>query len=191
MWVLGDHRLDDCARVANIFRFASGISTRLRHRWSPTQLRNCAMQQLPRRADSVPDFGGLTVRLAYKSVELRLCQLPLCDRRTQMRHAQLFRSLCAAPFFIITIIIAVGGGFLFSSMAVAKSNMTVKMSPEYTRQNKGSGKVDTTKAPRDAASGQATGKRMYKPTRINAQSQSVKPKLTPEKVEAGSENVKR
>lgn len=108
-----------------------------------------------------------------------------------MRHAQLFGSLCAAPFFIITIFIAAGGGFLFSSMAVAKSNMTVKMSPEYTRQNKGSGKVDTTKTPRDAASGQATGKRMYKPVRINAQSQSAKPKLTPEKVEAGSENVKR
>ena len=47
-------------------------------------------------------------------------------------------------------------------------------------------------APRDAASGLATGKRQYKPVRMQSSKSKPKPKkLTPEKTEAGSENIRR
>lgn len=50
------------------------------------------------------------------------------------------------------------------------------------------------KTSRDASSGQATGKRMYKPVNAvkeSARTNSPKSKLTPDKVEAGSENIRR
>jgi hypothetical protein len=54
---------------------------------------------------------------------------------------------------------------------------------------KSTDKGSTKMMSRDAASGQASGKRMHKP--YTAASKSTTTKKTPEKIEAGSENVRR
>lgn len=56
----------------------------------------------------------------------------------------------------ISLMLVGTGAFLFTEPAEAKSKTTVKMSPEYTRYKKASGKTDTNTAPRDTASGKAS-----------------------------------
>ena len=55
----------------------------------------------------------------------------------------------------ISLMLVGTGAFLFTEPAVAKSKTTVKMSPEYTRYKKASGKTDINTAPLDTASGKA------------------------------------
>lgn len=84
----------------------------------------------------------------------------------------------------IALAIISAGVVLPSRLTIAKSNMTVKMSPEFTRHKKAGGTTGAAMTP----SAQTAGKRDYKQTKDG---QSLKPKLAPDKVEAGHENIRR
>lgn len=87
----------------------------------------------------------------------------------------LARALIAASLVLVVPAANARGG----SHKTSHSDITITKSTD-----KGSTKMMS----RDAASGTAAGKRMYKPVR--AMSKSKKVHATPEKVEAGSENVR-
>lgn len=57
------------------------------------------------------------------------------------------------------------------SFAIAKDKTSVKISPEPTRFKK-----SANSAPRDAASGQAVGKRIYKPIHVITPANAIKTK---------------
>ncbi len=91
-------------------------------------------------------------------------------------------------FRVVVFLAALAMATLASNAAGAKSGGAHSGS-----NSAGAASTSSAKA-RDASSGQATGKRMYKPVNAvkeNARTKSPKSKLTPDKVEAGSENVRR
>jgi hypothetical protein len=71
-----------------------------------------------------------------------------------------------ATRFAIALALAVGGMSFPNAPAAAKSKMTVKIPPEYTRSKTKSGAGGSVTG-RDAASGLATGKRIHKPVRAS------------------------
>lgn len=82
----------------------------------------------------------------------------------------------------VVLVIAGAGVVLPSKLAIAKSKVTVKMSPEFTGHKKGGGTTDAA----TTSSAQTAGKRDY-----SKDAQSLKPRLAPDKVEARHENIRR
>jgi hypothetical protein len=82
----------------------------------------------------------------------------------QMTGARTFRAFRVAVL-IIGFTTAGAVVLLTGETAFVKNNnVGMKTSPENTRLKNGSGKVDS--APRDVATGQASGKRVHKPISI-------------------------
>ena len=86
-----------------------------------------------------------------------------------------------------TVLLAVSL-ILIAPAAYARGSGSHHTSHSDITVTKPTDKGSTKMMSRDAASGQATGKRMHKP--YTAMSKSKKTRKTPDKVEAGSENVR-
>ena len=74
-----------------------------------------------------------------------------------MTLAKTVYGICFAAFIAVIAVVP----FTYEIADAKSNNMSVKMSPEMTRQKKGGGKIES--APRDAATGQASGKRSHDP----------------------------
>lgn len=74
-----------------------------------------------------------------------------------MTPAKIVYGICFAAFIAVIVVVP----FTYEIADAKSNNMSVKISPEITRQKKGSDKIKS--APRDAATGQASGKRSHDP----------------------------
>ena len=74
-----------------------------------------------------------------------------------MTPAKTIYGICSAAFIAAIVVVP----FTYEIADAKSNNMSVKISPETTRQKKGSG--NTERAPRDPATGQASGKRIHDP----------------------------